>query len=92
MKDPKFGWHYIWLIPAFVIIHTPYYIRKWYKQLTKKDKEKGITNMITNEEKAIALDIVHDTKLQDEIMADPNHPHKHLLDYVFDLELQKQLF
>lgn len=39
-----------------------------------------------------ALDIIHDTNLQDEIMSTPGHPDIEYLDYVFDLELQKTLF
>lgn len=54
----------------------------------------GSNDMITltETERRMAMDLIHDSELQTEMMNDPNHQYAYLLDYVFDQKLQKQLF
>lgn len=47
---------------------------------------------LTETEHRMAIDLIHDSELQTEMMNDPNHQYRYLLDYVFDQKLQKQLF
>lgn len=48
--------------------------------------------ILTEIERKLAIDLIHDSEMQTEIMNTPNHQYSYLLDYVFDQKLQKQLF